>query len=651
MTRDSIIQALAAAVLGVSLLTSEALAPRLSNSAARHRLVYTDTAERGAPPEVALGIAMGAFRGIFVNYLWMRANTLKEAGKFYEAVQLSDAITKLQPRFPRVWVFHAWNMAYNISVTTQTREERWKWVNNGIALLRNKAIPANPNDMLLHKELAWFFQHKVGGSTDDANGYYKRKLAEEWTIALGPPPKHDANVRDRDTAIRRYVDWLMPIVEAPDDLEEVIRQDPSVGELVSHLRDEVGEDLGFYTLRRYELARAAHGSLRASLTANTQGPKSAAMWRLVEDSRFAKAWEKLLPHLRRRLLIDTYHMEPERMVRYIREYGPLDWRIAAAHALYWSARGVENSQFRWTDENKQDFDFINADRVTIQSVQDLARYGELYFDFLGFANTGRALFLSVPNTHFIQTYGDKLGQMVDRSWADTQKRAYSFYSAGYENFLRDHIRFYWRRGQRDKAEELYSRLRTYPAQNMNDPGRVKELGQPLEDWVANEIADQVRVNYVALQEVTGALQGAYIALLAGDDELFRTQFAYAMAFHKNYMAHQVRTNPIDSSGGRMENMPKDFRLMASQMLWAMLQTVDLDDAETIYDHAPEDLKESAYDLIRERFKEELDKNPTPDGRKFGRVFPEPPGMEQYRKLFESWKAEAEASRPPPVQQK
>jgi len=650
MTRDSIIQTIAAAVIALAMSASGVLAVRISNSAGANRLVYTDSAEKGAPPEVALGIAMGAFRGIFVNYLWMRANTLKEAGKFYEAVQLSDAITRLQPRFPRVWVFHGWNMAYNISVTTQTREERWKWVNDGIALIRDRGIPANPNEMILHKELAWFFQHKVGGFTDDANGFYKRKLAEEWTIVLGPPPRHDPKVRDRAVATQRFVDWLMPIVEAPDDLDEVIRAEPLVGELASRLRDEVGEELGFYTLRRYELARAARESLRSSQAVATQGPKSAAMWRLVEDTRLAKAWDRLIPHIRKRVLIDQYHMEPERMVRYTQEYGPIDWRIAAAHSVYWSARGVENSQFRYTDENKLDYDFINTDRVTIQSIQDLARYGELYFDFLGFANGGKGVFLSVPNTHFIQTYGEKLGKMVDRSWADTQKRAYSFYSAGYENFLRDHIRFYWRRGQKDRAEELYTRLRTYPAQNMNDPSRVKELGQPLEDWVANEISDQLKVNYVANQEVFGSLQGAYISLLSGDGEAFRGQFSYAMAFHSNYMAHQNRANPIDDTG-RMQLMPKDFRQMSSLVLWTVLQTVDLDDAEVIYDNAPQDVRQAAYDLIRDRFKPELDAHPTPDGRKFDQVFPEPPDMDGYRRLTAIWQAELEEAQRPQVQQK
>ena len=191
MGRDTRIQLSALVVLLASMGLCGALAPVITTSIGRNKLSFTDRAEEGQPPEIAMGIAMGAFRGVFVNYLWIRANTLKEEGKYHEAIQLSEAITKLQPRFPRVWVFHAWNMAYNISVTTQTATERWGWVNAGIKLLREKGIPANPNDMLLHKELAWIFIHKIQGYTDDANPYYKRRLAEEWHSLLGPPPYID----------------------------------------------------------------------------------------------------------------------------------------------------------------------------------------------------------------------------------------------------------------------------------------------------------------------------------------------------------------------------------------------------------------------------------------------------------------------------
>src|SRR5262245_5001373 len=138
MQRDTINQLIAAAVCVVCLAVSGVLAVGLTASSGRHRLVYTDKAVEGDPPQVAMGVAMGAFRGLFVNMLWIRANALKEDGRFYESMDLARAITRLQPRFPQVWVFHAWNMAYNISVATQTPQERWQWVQAGINLLRQQ---------------------------------------------------------------------------------------------------------------------------------------------------------------------------------------------------------------------------------------------------------------------------------------------------------------------------------------------------------------------------------------------------------------------------------------------------------------------------------------------------------------------------------
>src|SRR5687768_320479 len=131
MQRDTITQLVALLVMVASLAVSGVLAVELTASGGRSKLTYADAVEDGQPPQVAAGIAMGAFRGLFVNILWIRANDLKEDGRFHEAIDLAKAITTLQPRFPQVWVFHAWNMAYNISVSTQTPSERWQWVTAG----------------------------------------------------------------------------------------------------------------------------------------------------------------------------------------------------------------------------------------------------------------------------------------------------------------------------------------------------------------------------------------------------------------------------------------------------------------------------------------------------------------------------------------
>ena len=117
------------------------------NSARREMKLVIDEPLENAPPALAFAtVAMGAFRGLVVDILWMRADKLKEEGQFFDAKQLADWITVLQPRFASVWDFQAWNMAYNISVAMPATQpqDRWRWVRNGYELLRDRGIPMNP---------------------------------------------------------------------------------------------------------------------------------------------------------------------------------------------------------------------------------------------------------------------------------------------------------------------------------------------------------------------------------------------------------------------------------------------------------------------------------------------------------------------------
>src|SRR5437773_11658008 len=80
-----------------------------------------------APPVLAFTtVALGGFRGLIANILWIRANDLQSEDRFFEQVQLADWITKLQPSFAQVWVVQAWNMAYNISVKFRDPADRWR---------------------------------------------------------------------------------------------------------------------------------------------------------------------------------------------------------------------------------------------------------------------------------------------------------------------------------------------------------------------------------------------------------------------------------------------------------------------------------------------------------------------------------------------
>src|SRR5262249_28648188 len=108
--------------------------------------------DRASAPKYTLPLMMAGLRALAIDVAWLRAVKLKEDGRYFDAYQLSRWICTLEPRFASVWAFNAWNMAYNISVTHKSYEERWRWVQNGYTLLRDEGIPNNPTNTQLYRE-------------------------------------------------------------------------------------------------------------------------------------------------------------------------------------------------------------------------------------------------------------------------------------------------------------------------------------------------------------------------------------------------------------------------------------------------------------------------------------------------------------------
>lgn len=180
---------------------------------------------RNAPPVLAFTtVALGGFRGLIANALWIRASELQDEDKVFEMVQLSEWITSLEPHYVQVWAVQAWNMAYNISVKFKDAPDRWRWVRAGIELIRDRGLIYNPGEPLLYRELAWFYQHKMGQNLDDAHMYYKQAWFEEMSSLFGGRPDfakllNPASDEDRQRAqILRDVYKLDPaIMKQVDD--------------------------------------------------------------------------------------------------------------------------------------------------------------------------------------------------------------------------------------------------------------------------------------------------------------------------------------------------------------------------------------------------------------------------------------------------
>jgi hypothetical protein len=195
----------------VGLLAAGALNQQLLQLREELHLTQAPPTENMPPMVAFTTVALGGFRGILADVLWMRAGTLQEEGRYFELVQLSDWISKLQPRVPAIWAYHAWNMAYNISALMATPEEKWRWVHNGIVLLRDEGLNSNPGSARLHQELAWLFLHKLGSDYDPAARYYQTQWAAE--VQAGAVPLDPVWVKKIDTEIAP-LDWNTPQAQA-----------------------------------------------------------------------------------------------------------------------------------------------------------------------------------------------------------------------------------------------------------------------------------------------------------------------------------------------------------------------------------------------------------------------------------------------------
>ncbi|MFA9478165.1 hypothetical protein ACERK3_07635 [Phycisphaerales bacterium AB-hyl4] len=270
MNRERLIQLLSLTVTVVCLAGAVLLMPTINSQRRDLQLSFDiEVGDRVDARYAVTAAALGSFRGLAVDILWYRAEQLKNEGKFWEAATLAEWITTLQPRFPQVWSFHAWNMAYNISVQTHTPEERWNWVNKGIRLLREEGIPNNPTAIRLYRELGWIFFHKMGQYADDMHWYYKLKLAEEWQEVLGTPTQGaDGEQAARNFApvaysADRYFQLDRPSLAMREQLRALAEQFPSYAD---ELRDFTRRGLVRFSERAPSLAETmrSNGDRRAA---------------------------------------------------------------------------------------------------------------------------------------------------------------------------------------------------------------------------------------------------------------------------------------------------------------------------------------------------------------------------------------------------
>jgi len=395
-----------------------------------------------APPMLAFTtVALGGFRGLIANALWIRANDLQMEDKFFEQVQLADWITKLEPTFVQVWVVQAWNMAYNISVKFRDPYDRWRWVQRGIELLRDEGLKYNPKEALIYRELGWFFQHKMGQNMDDAHLVYKFEWAKEITRVLG--------------AARPNYDELL----------------------------------------------------------NPQ----------TDDARRRVA-----------LLRDKFKMDPAMMKKADDLYGPLEWRLPEASAIYWAMVGLDNSKKS---------ELITLRRVIYQSLHMSVMRGKIVLA----RPDGSLVFgpdlSKIPMAH--EGYEKMLAEETEKP--DAIKRAH-------RNFLREAVYQLYMHSRLTEANRWMTVLKKeYP--------EAVPRNQPVEEYALQRMTQSMTdINHNKTKALIEGLLTQHFENLAIDND-DRAAGLLRMArqiwqFYDSAISNrrdQLRLEPIDEMYGRIRD--------------------------------------------------------------------------------------------------
>ncbi|MDD2403178.1 MAG: hypothetical protein PHV75_00405 [Victivallaceae bacterium] len=463
-------------ITGILVLAINWSASRMNGIIKENHLHATGQIKNAPPMVVFTTVALGSFRGILADILWLRAASLQDSGNYFEMVQLAYWITELQPRFSGATAYLAWNMAYNISVTCSQPEDRWRWIQEGIRLIRDKAIDYNPSDPLIYKELGWIFQHKVGNVLDDAHKYYKNHLAIDMENVIGAKPDWDrfAAAPKDEAAFKAIYTGNNPFWVALNAA-------------------------GFASLDAlYEEFTKNNGTISELLLKEMSAVKS-----VVDIEHY----------LRRQWLYKKFRLESDLIKRINQQYGQLDWRLPEAQSIYWATKGLE-----MTIGNRD----LSCERMITQALKDAFVSGRLlWLDRNNYENI-----ILAPNFNVI----DSVADTFEKAYQENNKQS-SFRSAKI-NFFKEAITLLYNYGMFSKAEDYYKKLKR------EEPGahRMRLDEFVMKEWAEDVRSASVKQ---ATDIIAGFIFRACNYIVLGDDDAALAQERMARYIYNNYSQYNA----------------------------------------------------------------------------------------------------------------
>ena len=505
---------------------------KIQEQRSEYRLTENEPLEN-APPELVLATtALGGFRGLIIDYLWMRATELRYQGAHYEIVQLYDWIGKLEPRLPEVWNYTAHEMVYNISITMPTPQERWRWVVKGIEHIRDFGLVYNQRSPKLYLQLATIFWDKLGvNSVDEYRFYYQKRWADQMEELLGDPQ----NIEELAEVARLSPAWL---------------QTPEIAEFLN-----AAQAINIDIVKDY-------------FTLGNLAMPQLEQWRnLVATPKQQAIFRKVAAYLKANRLLQQYKLDPVKMLALQAKYGAVDFRLTYTHALYWANEGIE--VMRNLPEFEGTVIYANTARILRGSLEQNFEYGQL-------VSKNENYFICIPNFALLGPLY-RLFEEHWKTWGDKDNSG----MPSYETFLRQVVWYCHMYNRRKEAAKFYRILgQKFP----NNP----DYQQDLDTYGVQQVAGRVKYmgRRVEVENyMLGVLLVAFHSLQLGIDQ-YEGLCNFAKLMHQEYHRRHGGLEGVSPSeqprqfsefqhvAGKIfyDSLIKDLGVAGGQKMWERLVT-------------------------------------------------------------------------------
>ena len=123
-------------------------------------------------PTPVLIAALGGFRTVAADLLWLKVDQLWDGGAWYLIPSVLESVVQLDPHFLLGWQVYGWRLAYNLNAESVLEVDRRYWLDQGIQVLQ-RAVAMNPESWDMTFELGWTYYDRAHDMPKAAEYFYR----------------------------------------------------------------------------------------------------------------------------------------------------------------------------------------------------------------------------------------------------------------------------------------------------------------------------------------------------------------------------------------------------------------------------------------------------------------------------------------------